>query len=68
VTPAEQLAEHEARLDHIEARFTDLHRDVRETRDAVVKQRGFLAGASMAFSMLGSALVGLCIYIWNYLR
>jgi F0F1-type ATP synthase assembly protein I len=32
------------------------------------KQKGFIAGVSMAFSLLASTVIGLVIYIWNSLR
>ena len=32
------------------------------------KQKGFIAGVSMAFSLLATTVVGLIVYIWNSLR
>lgn len=32
------------------------------------KQKGFIAGVSMAFSLLASMVIGLVVYIWNSLR
>lgn len=68
MTVEERVSRNEARLDNIEARFVEMREDVREIRDLLSKQRGFLAGASLMASVLGSALVALVVYVWNHVR
>lgn len=46
------------RFDKIEAKLDVLI-------EAHSKQRGFIAGVSASFSLLGAAVVGLVLYIWQ---
>ena len=57
----------EARLARIEGKLDELEEDMSEIKQAMAKQRGFVAGFSAAFTMLWAALVGLGIYIWKHI-
>lgn len=46
------------RFDKIEAKLDVLI-------EANSKQRGFIAGVSMAFSLLATTIIGLIVYIWQ---
>ncbi len=57
------LAKNEAlkRMDSIDGKLDELIA-------AQNKQKGFISGVSMAFSMLAATIVSLIVYIWNSLR
>lgn len=65
MTVEERLAKLETAVDHIGGRLESIAEDTRETRDAVHKYRSFAAGASAAFAVLWSAVVGLAMYAWQ---
>jgi hypothetical protein len=57
------------RLKRIEDRIDHLTADVSEIKTTLAKQKGFIAGFSMAFTLLWGMLIGLVVYIWQtYVR
>lgn len=59
----ERLATVEARVEHIDTRLDQLAADVREIRDTLSKQRGFVAGAAAAFTLVWSAITAAVAYL-----
>lgn len=65
---AMHIEQDELRFSQGEKKFDEINSKLDMLIEAHNKQRGFIAGVSMAFSILASAVVGLAIYIWNNLR
>lgn len=63
-----KLAAGEQRMDDIERRLGNIEGDLKTVVESMAKQRGFIAGVSVAFSLLATTIVGLVVYIWNAVR
>ena len=62
-----RLAVAEQHIETLDERLRDLQKDVREIRDSLHKQRGFVAGFSAAFSLLWAALAGVGVALWRHI-
>lgn len=56
-----QLTAGDVRMASIDAKLDELIASAN-------KQKGFIAGVSMAFSLLATTVVGLCVYIWQQFK
>jgi hypothetical protein len=54
-----------ARLGRVESRIDSVGDDVREIRDGLSKQRGFLAGSAFAFTAVWSVVVAVFGWLWK---
>lgn len=61
----EKLSRLEERVEAIDARLREVHKDVRELREGSHRQRGFIAGASAAFAALWATVAGLGALVWQ---
>lgn len=55
----------ELHMEQDKQRFDSIEGKLDVLIEAHAKQRGFLAGFSMAFSVLATSIVGLIVYIWQ---
>lgn len=59
------MEQDQQRFESIETRFTGIDTKLDVLIANQNKQKGFIAGVSMAFSLLASALIGLAVYVWR---
>jgi hypothetical protein len=59
------MEQDQQRFESIETRFTGIDTKLDVLIANQNKQKGFIAGVSMAFSLLASAVIGLGLYIWR---
>lgn len=58
----------ELHMEQDKERFDAIDAKLDALLEAHAKQKGFVAGFSAAFSVLGAGLVALVVYIWQNLR
>ena len=61
----ERLAKVEERVETMVSSLEQIQSDVREVRDGMAKQRGFVAGFSAAFTLMWAVITGVVIHFWR---
>lgn len=61
----ERLAVVEERVESIGSRLDALQSDVRDIRDTLGKQRGFISGVAAAFGLVWTVVIAIVGYVWK---